>query len=71
MADHPPEGDGLGEPDAWEWCPACESYHPSDAPCDHGDDWGPDDLVGLGPEPWPDDPPDWYRALAPHHPWRD
>jgi hypothetical protein len=74
-----PEGDAWDDPD--QWCPACECYHAADVPCSNESDpegWGPDDVVGLGPEPGPDDA--WYQELCwradnpghdPHNPWRD
>jgi hypothetical protein len=75
MRDHLPAGDGFDLPDAWAWCPEHECYFEPCSGCPDCDEdnegtWEPDDVVGLGP-PDLDHPPDWYRALAPHHDWRD
>lgn len=46
-----------------EWCPHCDLWYPGGVPCPgcnrEYDDWGPDDVVTLGPaEP----PEDWFVA---------
>jgi hypothetical protein len=65
-----PDDDPMDDPDAWVWCPEHEAYFPMGEACpdclkDEGagseSDWGPDDVVGLGPGPADDG---WYRDLV-------